>query len=375
MTPKITIYTTEYLPYPGGIATYVFEVAREATLAGYDVDVCVFGEYAKTTENTYGFSVSKLSNSAFSIEQLPKMSYLGWRQAAHKPPSILIAADYRCIAALGFLPIRARKIAILHGSEVRGRLFKKLNSLKVYRPLLHFDKVVANSAFTRSLAMKYHPYMDMDRLFAVPLGISQTWFERFSSNDVNLTRIEFGLEREKTILLSVGRIEPRKGLEYAIRAVHDVADSIKADIIYLIVGRIVDVAYSDYLDHEIRLSGADIRRLGVVSLQKLRLLYQCATVMLHTSVPDERTAEGFGLVLLEAAAAGLPVIATRTDAIPEVVSHNQTGFLATPRDVSEISAAISKLVQEPGLRQRMSVAGPAHARKYSWRSHVERVLA
>lgn len=106
----------------------------------------------------------------------------------------------------------------------------------------------------------------------------------------------------------------------AFRAVRDLPAEVKTTVTYLIVRRTVDVTYSEQLDQEIRASGRDIRRLGVVSLNKLRTLHQCSDIMLHTSVPNDRlgTAEGFGLVLLAASASGLPVIATETDAIPEV---------------------------------------------------------
>jgi glycosyltransferase involved in cell wall biosynthesis len=67
--------------------------------------------------------------------------------------------------------------------------------------------------------------------------------------------------------------------------------------------------------------------------------------------------ESFGLVLAEAACFGLPVVATRAGGIPEVVSESETGLLVPPDDVPALSRALSALIADPSLRERLGAAG------------------
>ncbi len=76
--------------------------------------------------------------------------------------------------------------------------------------------------------------------------------------------------------------------------------------------------------------------------------------------------EGLGVCLLEAQAAGMPVVASRAGGIPEVVAEGETGLLVTPGQVAELAGAVVAMVRDAERRQRMAAAGPAHiARHFS----------
>jgi 2-deoxystreptamine N-acetyl-D-glucosaminyltransferase/2-deoxystreptamine glucosyltransferase len=74
-------------------------------------------------------------------------------------------------------------------------------------------------------------------------------------------------------------------------------------------------------------------------------------------------AEGFGIVLVEAMAAGVPVVATNVPGIRDVVTHEETGLLVPVGSPEAIAAAISRLVDEPEMRQRLVAAGKTHAQR------------
>jgi glycosyltransferase involved in cell wall biosynthesis len=67
--------------------------------------------------------------------------------------------------------------------------------------------------------------------------------------------------------------------------------------------------------------------------------------------------EGFGLVLLEAMEAGIPVVATRVGAIPEVVAEGETGLIVPPRDPDALAAAMARLLGNPDTARKMGAAG------------------
>ncbi len=95
-----------------------------------------------------------------------------------------------------------------------------------------------------------------------------------------------------------------------------------------------------------------------------------ADVFAHTS-----RWEGFGIVLLEAMLAGLPVVATRVSAIPEIVVDGETGLLAAPGDSNAIATALSSLLDDPARRRALGEAGRRRARdEFSVARMTERTI-
>jgi glycosyltransferase involved in cell wall biosynthesis len=106
--------------------------------------------------------------------------------------------------------------------------------------------------------------------------------------------------------------------------------------------------------------------LGEVSRQALAVEYAGADVFCLPTVQ-----EGFGLVFAEAMVAGLPVVACRAAAVPEVVEDRRTGFLVNPRSPDELAMAMETLLTNPGLRAEMGEAGRRRAEALD----LERVAA
>src|SRR6266568_2964599 len=84
--------------------------------------------------------------------------------------------------------------------------------------------------------------------------------------------------------------------------------------------------------------------------------------------------EPFGIVLLEAMAAGLPIVASRVGGIPEVVQDGATGLLVRPGDSRVLAEAIGRLISDPSLRSQMGEAGRLRAAAFSWERLVPRIL-
>jgi phosphatidylinositol alpha-1,6-mannosyltransferase len=135
---------------------------------------------------------------------------------------------------------------------------------------------------------------------------------------------------------------------------------------YLIVGRTVDHAYAKELAAGIETSGADIRLTGAIAKDELRALYHRAHLLMHTATADASAVEGFGLVFLEAAACGLPTLATRVDAIPEVVRDNVSGFLLDDRDTQAIANKIAEVLQNMVMLRDLPGSCRAHSATFTW---------
>jgi glycosyltransferase involved in cell wall biosynthesis len=89
-------------------------------------------------------------------------------------------------------------------------------------------------------------------------------------------------------------------------------------------------------------------------------------------LPSEQ--EGFGIVFLEAMAAGLPVVSTTAAAIPEVIPDGQAGLLVPPRDPEALAEALLRLLGDPELQNRCRAFGRQHVRQFSWDRVADRFL-
>ena len=90
-----------------------------------------------------------------------------------------------------------------------------------------------------------------------------------------------------------------------------------------------------------------------------------------TSVHQDNSVEGFGLVYLEAAAHGLPVVAHDVGGVSDAVQDGTTGLLVPPDRPAQLAAAFEKLIHDAELRRKLGEAGRAWARRNSWQSSAE----
>ncbi len=181
------------------------------------------------------------------------------------------------------------------------------------------------------------------------------------------------LEKNGRTVLFVGAVKPRKGVIALVRAMALVRETIP-DARCLIAGSTaLDHAYVERVRAEIKTHNLSdsVQLLGRVSDEELTRLYASADVFAMPSVNDGWKFEGFGLSLLEASAAGLPVIGTRDCGAESAVDDDITGLLIPQLGMDEthvepLSGAITRLLREPDLRARMGLAGRAKAQSHTW---------
>lgn len=362
---KITILTTEFKPYPGGVATYVYNIANELCKQGHDVTVLVFFNYGGKIETRgFDFEVKSVFSEHFSNLKLLKVALWLFINKFKNKSDCWVAADYRTMVAFSFIPCSGIKYCVMHGTDARAKLIKIFSYLPIPNPLTRYFRVVCNSKFTKKLVIDNHKCLKENEVVVSYLGA-----EAAKKTNIDF-RTKFDLA-DKFVLLSVGRLEHRKGLEYSIRAVLALPDEVRANIVYLIAGKVLDSSYYDKLNELILKGGSVVRYLGIVEENLLVSLYEKSNVFLHTAVTDKKSVEGFGLVLAEAAKYGLPVITTHVDAIPEVVINGKTGFVVDEKNVNEISSKVLELYLNPDMLRTMSDFTKINSDKYSWAEHVK----
>ncbi|MGV3760597.1 MAG: glycosyltransferase, partial [Actinomycetota bacterium] len=247
---------------------------------------------------------------------------------------------------------------VLHGAEVTvpGRLPGSASLLR--RVLRGASLVVAAGGYP--LAEAERAARTALPSVLVPPGVDTDRFVPLSAEGRAAARRRLGLPEEGRLVVSVSRLVPRKGMDVLIRAAARLAPA-RPDLTVAIAGGGRD---HDRLARLVADTGAPVRLLGRVPNEDLPALYGCGDVfaMLCRNRWAGLEQEGFGIVFLEAAAAGVPQVAGDSGGAAEAVVDGVTGEVVRhPGEVEPVVAALARLLDDPERRARMGRAGRERA--------------
>jgi len=203
--------------------------------------------------------------------------------------------------------------------------------------------------------------VDPARLKVVAPGVDHAFF---GPGDRLQARRALGLPPRVPVLLFVGRIQPLKGADVAVRALAAMHEHEDAQLV--VVGGPSGphgdehLAFIAELAREIGV-GARVRFVDPQPHELLSTHYRAADVCV---VPSR--SESFGLVALEAAACGTPVVASAVGGLTTLVEDARTGYLVDDHDPEHFAAAVSRVLSDPLLAEELSVAAVIRARRYTW---------
>jgi alpha-1,3-rhamnosyl/mannosyltransferase len=226
--------------------------------------------------------------------------------------------------------------------------------------------IIAISEATRRDVME-HLHIPAQRI-SVVYGAADEHFRPYPPTAIDPVLAGYGLRRGEYIL-SIGTLEPRKNyvrLMEAYAALHAAADTPPPP---LVIAGGHGWLYEEILAAPERLGLTEqIRFLGKVPAADLPLLLAGAGLFVYPSLY-----EGFGLPVLEALACGVPVVASQTTSIPEVLGD--AGLYCDPLDPPSITRALADVLATPELAARLRQAGPARAARFSWQRAARETLA
>jgi phosphatidyl-myo-inositol dimannoside synthase len=176
------------------------------------------------------------------------------------------------------------------------------------------------------------------------------------------------------LILTIGRLVKRKGHEAVLRALPSVAKRF-ADVKYLVVGDGPERKHLETLASELGL-GRCVRFAGDVPNDRVGDFYRAADVFCMLNQEDEKgDIESFGMVFIEAGAAGKPVIGGRSGGTDQSVLDGETGLLCEPNNACRLAESLNLLLSRPDLSRRMGEAGLIRARReFCWDSRAKQLL-
>lgn len=216
--------------------------------------------------------------------------------------------------------------------------------------------IVTISKYSLGKLQRYYG-IEASKVRIVPNGVD---LERFKPmEDAAATRRQFGLGAEPCVLF-VGSLIPRKGLLFLVEAAKKVVKE-QVNTKFLIVG---EGSLRGQLDALIKKAGlkGNFMFLGNLKEDALPAVYNCADVFVLPSIQ-----EGQGIVLLEAQACGVPVVAFAVGGVTEAVLDGETGLLVKSGYTSELANALLKLLSDNALRKKMGANGRRFvSSNFSW---------
>jgi glycosyltransferase involved in cell wall biosynthesis len=218
------------------------------------------------------------------------------------------------------------------------------------RHFLRADTFVAISAATRRLAEE----RGLDPVAVITIGVAGEFFsiERRPDADPELAAARKG----RVVLMTTGRLIPRKGVAWFVTNVLP-----RLDVLYVVVGGGRDY---ERIQRAAEAAGVTDRLLLVwqPEQQRLRALFSSADIFVMPNIPIPNDVEGFGIVGIEAAASGLPVVAARLEGIPDAVVDGESGILVEPENADAYVAAIQRFVADPAGRVEFGERARAYVR-------------
>lgn len=360
---RIVMYTFEFLPFKGGIATYCHELACGLSTLGHTVTVV-----APRSGNLNGeglpYDVEWIGRNHGTFSSMVNGAVILRRVVARDVPDVVLVTQQYALIALAIFggAMRSPTVPILHGSEILsqgagGSLARRALAMFMKRFYDQCSRVICVSAYARELVVGtfgVRPGLAV----VVHNGMRDRFDRDLDRGDEVRTR--WGIGPHARVLLTLARLVPRKGQDTVIRALPKVIEK-HPDVVYLCAGT------GPYRDALVRLATEHgVQRhvvfAGGVEEREKYAYYDACDVFVMPSRQEGSSVEGFGLSFLEAWHAGKAVLGGAHGGVVEVIENGVDGVVVDPSRFEEVADAVLSLFARPCELREMGARGRVKAR-------------
>lgn len=353
---RLGLIAYEYPPLVGGMPTYARALASHMRERGYDVHVFANREAAPEA----GLTVHPIltTDLARDLPALARHDMDLWHSInfGYAPLAVLKRPFVLTVHGTDFLGPWVRftmdRVPLLW--RTAGLMASRTALRAVYLPSLRcVDHVFACSRFSARLFRSRYP--SVRRLTVVPNGVDESLLSQSSAPQA--------VQRHPRRLLTVCRLghNPRKNVDGVLKAMALVGESL--DLEYHVIGDGPGRSALEAMAAQLGLAQR-VRFLGRVSDRALREAYASASLCVLVPRPEPDDIEGFGIVYLEAAAAGTPSLAGRFGGAVDAVADGQSGFFAADATPESIAAALTDFFTGRVRFDEKTIR--AHAQRFAW---------
>jgi phosphatidylinositol alpha-mannosyltransferase len=352
---KIGIVTQSYYPRFGGVTEHVHATASELSRRGHDVRI-ITSRFE--TERDEGLAVERIGRNVLVPYNRAFVDYtIGW-QLKRQLRALFRRHDFdivhtHCPAApsLPLLAVAAAECPQVGTFHMTGRnRLQEVFRGVLARRMTRLDARIAVSPTAEECALHYFG----GTYSVIPNGVDVDRFHPANGP------FEAWRADDKINVLFVGRLDPRKGVELLIAAVPEVVTRTRGRARFLIVG---DSSLRQKLEAAVRPDmRAHVTFVGAVPSADLPRWYATADIFVSPATGNE----SFGIVLLEAMAAGRPVVCSDIPGYRSVVIPDHNGVVHAPGNVDALADALCRLIDDDERRAVLSANGRKRALEFAW---------
>jgi glycosyltransferase involved in cell wall biosynthesis len=356
---RIGIDATALPPQPVGAGNYIIQLIRALAKADINAQLVIFAQ--KKSPALIDLPVES-SIEWRIVKDMSPGSRMIWEQS--RLPALVHNTNLDLLHSLHYTrPLRLSCASVVTFHDMTFFLFPQLHTRarRLFFPTAmrtsarQADAIITVSESTRQDAIRLLS-IDPGKVFTTQLGVDPTFRPINDIGEMDDVAAKYDLH--ENFILYLGTIEPRKNLPVLIRAFRQLVDSGSKHKLVL-VGK-YGWMYKEVLDlvDDLDLENM-VRFTGYIPQEELPLVYNLASLFVYPT-----KYEGFGLPALEAMACGVPVITTKIASLPEIVGD--AGILIPSNNIEELFNAMSRVLEDQALREKLTSDGQLRAKKFSW---------
>lgn len=324
---KTLIITLEFPPDIGGIATYVHDLAE--ALDPHKTIVLappVAGTSAWDDAQPYTIIRKNLLWPKMFWPRWIRLLLIARRIAKKEQVELVIIHHVLPVGYIGLYLKRFLKIPYLlfsHGTDITLGIKSKWKLTNVARVAKGAEQIIFNSESLKHRFLEVLPQYEPTTVVLYPCP-DPAYLISPPESVLEALRNTYALHGKK-IILTVSRFVDGKGFPHLLRMMPSILEK-EPHLVWMLIG---DGPKKEYILGEVQKRNLQniVRYVGEVSHEELKQFYYLADLFVLLTHPDEGREEGLGLVFLEAAAAGLPVVAGKSGGVEEAVLHTETGLV------------------------------------------------
>lgn len=374
---RIVFFTNCYKPLINGVVSSIVSLKGAFEKKGHEIYIFApkVGGYTDEEKNIFRYHSVNLTQKVKYPIAIP-LSFEAGRVISSFNPDI-IHLHHPFVLSLPALMYAARlqipNVLTLHTQYERYSYYvpaipHNITSEAIRRIVFSLaGKVDIITTPSQSMKELINRYGITKEIVVIPNAIDIDIFRNKNKEQGEILKKELRLAPDEIVILYVGRVSIEKDIDKIIKALAIIRDQNITNFQFIVVGE--GTALEQMKDLADSLNLADkVKFTGAVSRELIKYYYQIADIFAFSS-----TSETFGIVIIEALASGLPILAVKAPGAVDIITDGFNGILAE-NDIANFAEHLSVLIQDKGLRQRLSKNAQQTAKKYCIDTVADRVL-
>ena len=326
------IVTRSFPPELGGMQSLMWGLAKEMSK---NFMIKVFADYQenhKEFDKKENFSIERVGGIKF-LRKIRKAQLVNEFLKENKVKGVI--ADHW--KSLELINTDKKKYCLIHGKEINHPKGSSLNK-RVVKVLNNVEKVIANSEYTKNLAINCG--VNGDKIIVINPGVDPAE----DLDKKSLSKIESLLKVKSPRLITVSRFDKRKNHEKVIMALRNLKQTYP-DIVYICVGDGDEEQNVKNLVKELDLEGQVMFFKNISSNLKNALIAK-SNIFVMPSIIHKKSVEGFGIAYVEAGQYGIPSIGGKDGGAADAIDHDKTGLICDGNELNDVYSSIENLLKD-----------------------------